>query len=130
MRSSLILNLNQVITSHHSSSHLREQVSDIIEIKKAGSRAADVVVRLMLEEKTKAATLYVYEAINIGVGASVAIAVDKGRDHGGVNNDCASEFKLTHCVSQYILCCHPIGQLVITNGQYSWALTSTARVVL
>ena len=77
MRSSLILNLNQVITSHHSSSHLREQVSDIIEIKKAGSRAADVVVRLMLEEKTKAATLYVYEAINIGVGASVAIAVDK-----------------------------------------------------
>ena len=32
----------------------------------------------MLEEKTKAATLYfVYEAINIGVGASVAIAVDE-----------------------------------------------------
>ena len=77
MRSSLILNLNQVITSHHSSSHLHEQVSDIIEITKAGSRAADVVVRLMLEENTKAATLlYVYEAINIGVGASVAIAVD------------------------------------------------------
>ena len=40
-------------------------------------RAADVVVRLTLEEKTKAATLYVYEAINIGVGASVGIAVDK-----------------------------------------------------
>ena len=39
--------------------------------------AADVVVRLMLEEKTKAATLYVYEAINIGVSASVAIAVDE-----------------------------------------------------
>ena len=77
MRSSLILNLKQVITSHHLSSHLHEQVSDIIEIKKAGSRAADVVVRLMLEEKTKAATLYVYEAINIGVGASVAIAVDE-----------------------------------------------------
>ena len=76
-RSSLSLILNQVITSHHSSSHLHEQVSDIIEIKKAGSRAADVVVRLMLEEKTKAATLYVYEAINIGVGASVAIAVDE-----------------------------------------------------
>ena len=37
----------------------------------------DVGVRLMVEEKTKAATLYVYEAINIGVGAFVAIAVDE-----------------------------------------------------
>ena len=75
MRSSLIL--NQVITSHHSSSHLHEQVSDIIEIKKAGSRAANVVVRLMLEEKTKATTLYIYGAINIGADASVVIAVDE-----------------------------------------------------
>ena len=74
----MLPSLNKIITSHHSSSHLHEQVSDIIEIKKAGSRAADVVVRLMLEEKMKAATLYyVYEAINIGVGASVAIAVDE-----------------------------------------------------
>ena len=77
LRAFIVNLLYQVITSHHSSSHLHEQVSDIIEIKKAGSRAADVVVRLMLEEKTKAATLYVYEAINIGVGASVAIAVDE-----------------------------------------------------
>ena len=75
MRSLLIL--NQVITSHHSSSHLHEQVSDIIEIKKAGSRAADVVVRLMLEEKTKAATLYVYEAINI-LGRFFAVNVVDG----------------------------------------------------
>ena len=77
LRAFIVNLLNQVITSHHSSSHLHEQVSDIIEITKAESRAADVVVRLMLEEKTKAATLYVYEAINIGVGASVAIAVDE-----------------------------------------------------
>ena len=76
LRAFVVNLINQVITSHHSSSHLREQVSDIIEIKKAGS-TADVVVRLMLEEKTKAVTLYVYEAINIGVGASVAIAVDE-----------------------------------------------------
>ena len=58
-----------------------EQVSDILEVVKVGSRATDIVARLTLEETTKAA-LYVHQAINIGDGddASVAIALDESKE--------------------------------------------------
>ena len=58
-----------------------EQVSDILEVVKVGSRATDIVARLTLEETTKAA-LYVHQAINIGDGddASVVIALDESKE--------------------------------------------------
>ena len=61
-----------------------EQVSDILEVVKVGSRATDIVARLTLEETTKAA-LYVHHAINIGDDddASVAIALDESKEEYG-----------------------------------------------
>ena len=61
-----------------------EQVSDILEVVKVGSRATDIVARLALEETTKAA-LYVHQAINIrdGDDASVAIALDESKEEYG-----------------------------------------------
>ena len=53
-----------------------EQVSDILEVVKVGSRATDIVARLTLEETTKA-ILYANKAIYIDVGTSVATAVGK-----------------------------------------------------
>ena len=61
-----------------------EQVSDILEVVKVGSRATDIVARLTLEKTTKAA-LYVHQAINIGDGddPSVAIALDESKEEYG-----------------------------------------------
>ena len=61
-----------------------EQVSDILEVVKVGSRATDIVARLTLEKTTKAA-LYVHQAINIGDGddAFVAIALDESKEEYG-----------------------------------------------
>ena len=52
-----------------------EQVSDILEVVKVGSRATDIVARLTLEETTKAA-LCVYQAINIGDGDDASVAIN------------------------------------------------------
>ena len=57
-----------------------EQVSDILEMTKTKSRATGVVSILTLDNtEATEVTLYVHEAINASVRATVAIAVDEMR---------------------------------------------------
>ena len=56
-----------------------EQVSDILEMTETKSRATDVVAILTLDTEATEVTLYVHEAINASVRATVAIAVDEMR---------------------------------------------------